>query len=133
MVLSLSQSLRVSLSLSGSLTSLSQRLQPTPPPASTSSAQADPSPKPPIHASDPRLRPVLHLNTHPMLTSLGFFGFRGFHCRSKLWVSLGFIVEAAATFLSPLLWFSADQTHLPQNHFSSVDQTYVDIVLLTEA
>ena len=38
-----------------------------------------PSPKPLIHTSDPRLRPVLHLTAHPMPTSLGFSGFRGFH------------------------------------------------------
>ena len=48
------------------------------------------------------------VNAYPTPTSLGFFGFRGFHRLSKLWISLGFIIEAAAAFLSPLLWFSVD-------------------------
>ena len=48
------------------------------------------------------------VNDYPTPTSLGFFGFRGFHRLSKLWISLGFIIEAAAAFLSPLLWFSVD-------------------------
>ena len=48
------------------------------------------------------------VNAYPTPTSLGFFGFRGFHRLSKLWISLGFIIEAAAAFLGPLLWFSVD-------------------------
>ena len=42
-----------------------------PSPASTSPAQVDPSPKPPIHASDPRLRLVLRSDPclHPVLRS----------------------------------------------------------------
>ena len=58
-------------------------------------------PKP--QAVDPRLRPVLHLNTNPMSTSLGFFGFRGFHSSIQ---ALGFIIEATTAFLRLLLWFS---------------------------
>ena len=48
------------------------------------------------------------VNAYPTPTSLGFFGFRGFHRLSKLWISLAFIIEVAAAFLSPLLWFSVD-------------------------
>ena len=63
-----------------------------------------------LNVFDLCLHPVLHPNAHPMPTSLGFSRSCGFHRRSKLWVSLGFIVEAAIAFLSLLLWFSADQT-----------------------
>ena len=86
-----------------------------------------------LNVFDLCLRPVLHPNAHPMPTSLGFSRSCGFHRRSKLWVSLGFIVEAAIAFLSPLLWFSADQTHPPQTHFFSANQTHADTVLLIEA
>ena len=35
--------------------------------------------------------------------------------------------------IRPLLWFSADQTHPPQTHFSSNNQTHTDTILLIEA
>ena len=96
---------RASLSLSLSHSHLSVSTSPTH--TSANLIVTSPSwPKP--QAANPCLRLVLHLNAHPTPTSLGFSGFRGFHRRSKLWVSLGFIVKAAAAFLSPLLWFSVD-------------------------
>ena len=75
-------------------------------PPLTHSVKVPSRPKP--QAADPCLCPILHLTAHPTPISLGFFGFRGFHHWSKLWVSLGFIVEVIVAFLSPLLWFSTE-------------------------
>ena len=68
------------------------------------SDQSEPSPKSLIHASDPRLRltptPNPLSQCSPSTDKLGFSGFRGFY---SLIQALGFIIEAAAAFLHPLL------------------------------
>ena len=94
------------------------RLRPTPPPNPPS--QRSPNPK--SCFADPRLRPNASAQTIALV----------FH-RSDPRLHPVLHLNAHPTPIRPLLWFSADQTHPPQTHFSSANQTHADTVLLTEA
>ena len=94
------------------------RLRPTPPPSPPS--QRSPNPK--SCSVDPRLQPNAFAQTIALV-------FR----RSDPRLHSVLHLNAHSMPIRPLLWFSTDQTHPPQTHFSSANQTHADTVLLTEA